>query len=162
MEQVDILNSIKLLVYISLASTLISVFTAKTRFCGSVRYICGICVLSALITVLNPLLRSVGGLVDIDLSYTEDIGDGNAASDKLVTEQSAVYICEYVKTLIAQKYSLSSEDISVSVTLDAENRENIIIKSITLSFKNTDETLYPEIARYISDTVGCECTVISK
>lgn len=162
MSYVNITATVKTLVYISLACTLISAFVCKTRFGGSVRYLCGISVLVALTTVLSPFLKSLGQLLETDFSYADDDGDGNAASDELIINQSAAYICEYIKSLISQRFSLSRENISVSVTVDTEDRESIIIKNVTASFINTDESLYPEIARYISDTVGCECIVISK
>lgn len=161
MNYINITNSVKILVYISLACTFITILLSKTKFISSIRYLCGLLVLISLVTVLSPFFKAMGELIDIDFSANDD-SDNSGTSDELIINQSASYICEYVKTLLCQKYSISSENVSVSVTLDSSNTDNIIIKNITVYFKNTDESIYPEIAKYISDTVGCECIVISK
>ncbi len=162
MNYLNIINSAKNLVYVSLICTLLTLLLSKSKFLSSVKYICGVSVLITVLTVIAPFINSLGELINIDFSIGEDGGGDNDISDELIIKQSASYICEYVKTLISQKYGIPPENISAAVTLDISDKENVIIKNVTLSFKNTDESLYPEIARYISDTLGSECAVISK
>ena len=128
MNYINIVNSVRILVYISVACTLITVLVAKTKFAGSVKYVCGISLLLTIITILSPFLKTMGSLINIDFSVTEDEEQANV-SDEILINQSASFICEYVKTLLSQKYSIASENISVSVTLDDSNKENILIKN---------------------------------
>ena len=162
MSYINIVNSTKSLVYISLACTLIFILVSKTKFQNSVKYICGITVLLSLVNVLSPLMRSLGTLADIDFSIDKSDEDKNNTSEEIIINQSASYICQYVKTLLCQRFSVLPENVSVAVTLDSTDTENIIIKNITLSLKNTDESLYPQISQFVSDTVMCECLIISK
>ncbi len=163
MNYINIIALAKNLVYISLICTLLTLILSKSKFISGIRYVCGVSVLISVLTVSAPLINSLGELINIDFSFTENGGDGNDnTSDELIINQSALYICEYVKTLLNQKYDVPIENISAAVTLDSSERENVIIKNVTLSFKNTDESLYPVMARYVSDILGCECTVISR
>lgn len=162
MNYLNIVNSAKNLIYISLICTFLTLLLSKSKFLSSVKFICGVTVLITALTVITPFVNSLGQLINIDFSFEDSESTDNELSENLIIEQSASYICEYVKTLISQKYGISEENISTSVTLDSSNIENVIIKNVTLSFKNTEEGLYSEIAKYVSDVLGCECTVISK
>ena len=162
MNYINITNSLKNLIYVSLICTFITLLFSKNKFSGSIKYICGVSVLITSLTVITPFINSLGKLINIDFSFESNGNPDNNVSDSLIIEQSASYICEYVETLLSQKYGVSPEDVSASVTLDTGDKENVIIKTVTLSFNNIDKNLYPEIARYISEILGCECTVISK
>ena len=157
----SIIFSAKSLVYVSLICSLITLLFSKNRFIRCIKFISGIVMLTTTITVLSPLVKHLGYLIDFDFNVSEEENADNVGDD-LIINQSASYICEYVKTLIMQKYSIQSESLSVSVTLDTSDTQNVTVKNVTISFIKTDSSLYAEIARYVSDIVGCECTVISK
>ena len=156
----NIILSTKSLIYVTLICSLITLLFSSNRLIKSIKYICGLITLIALLGVLSPVIRSLGALADADLTF--DPEEGESGLNGMITEQSASYICEYVKTLIEQKFSVSKDNVSVSVTLDTEDMQNVVIKNVTLSFINTEKELYIKIAEYISDAIGCECTVISK
>ncbi len=162
MNYLNIIGSAKNLIFVSLICTFLTLLLSKNKFISSIKYVCGISVLITVLTVIAPLTNSLGRLINIDFTFNENGSIDNGISDNLIIDQSASYICEYVKTLLNQKYGILAENISASLTLDTGNKENVIIKNITLSFINTDESLYPEITRYVSESLGCECTVISK
>lgn len=156
-----LLDSSRNLIFISLACTLVLLLLSKTRFSGSVRYLCGIVLLLFTVSAISPLVSALGDVINTDFSFSDE-DNGSESSDDLIISQSASYICKYVKTLISQKYNIHEDNISVSVTLDGSNRENIVIKNVTLYFINTDESLYPQIMRYVSDMLACECIILSK
>ena len=157
----NIVFSAKSLVYLSLVCSLLTLLFSGNRFIKSIRFICGLTMLIATVTALSPVIKNIGNLTNIDFNVSEGENTDSKVND-LIINQSASYICEYVKSLIEQKYSIPGENVSVSVTLDTDDPESIKIKNVTLNFTKTDSTLYPEISGYVSDALGCECSVISK
>ncbi len=156
----DITELLKYIISVCLACSLVTLLLSKTRFNSAVRYVAGIIVLLSVVSALSPLISAVGELVTIDFDTpggdTDIPGDGTGD----IIDNSAVYICRYTKTLISQRFGIPEEDISVSVSLDSTDKDNIQLRNVTVSLPKDKAELFTSVADYVSLTLGCGCTVI--
>lgn len=156
----EITELLKYVITVCLACSLITLLVSKTRFHSTVRYVAGIIVLFSVVSALSPLISAVGKLITIDFdspgNNTEIPDDGSGD----IIDNSAVYICRYTKTLISQRFGISEENITVSVSLDAADKNSIQLKNITVALPGNISEIYKSVADYVSVTLGCDCTVI--
>ncbi len=157
-----IVNAAGALIYISIACTLVMLLLRKSVFASAIKYVCGLCMLITVMGILSPLMKSISDItLTIPDSNEEDI-DSEFQIDGTITSESARYICGYIKTAISQRFGIDKESISVSVTLDTDGKDGVMIKSVTVCLPKTESDIYSSVAEYISDLVGSGCIVIPK
>lgn len=155
-------NAAGSLVYVSIACTLVSLLLRNGAFGRAMRYVCGLCVLITVIGVFSPLLKSISDIT-ITLPKGDDVDtDTESPIDGVMTAESARYVCGYVKTAISQRFGIEGEAISVSVTLDTEGDEGVMIKSVTVTLPKENEAVFSSVAEYVSGLVGSGCIVIPR
>ena len=154
--------SVSSAVCVSLACTLISLLMQNSVFKNAIKYVCGLCVLMSVISILSPVLKSIA---DLSVSFPDN-GEDTEITDGVYNENVAVqsvrYICKYVKTAVAQRFDIESELITVSVTADTEGEDGIIIKSVTVALSSERTDVFSAVAEYVSSLVGSGCTVIAR
>ena len=147
------------LLSVSLVTGIIISLIGSGAFHSSLKMLCALTVLLTMLNVFSPLLKSVSNII-ISVPETEpppefDIGD------EAVMEETGRYIGIYTKDLINAKYGVQKEKFSVNVTLSADNTGNVSIKSVTVIFTESVETDLNQISSFVSDTLMCECIILT-
>ena len=142
----------------SLASSLL-IRISDPRHKSYLRYIAGLALLLLVVTPLTTLAQDFGNVLSDSLPPT--------ATEEEENEPQA-YIGEIGRTmssqigdLVAKQFELPRDAISVKLTLDLSDLSAIEIYRIdvTVSNANCDVDI---IDRYLTDTLGCEVSVIGE
>ncbi len=117
-----------------------------------IQFAISLCVLTALV---GPMLSVVSSLPEL-LEDTEFEIEENEAEMKKTLEEAVISasrenIENSIKSLLAEKFALEKDTLSVSVVLDAEDTENIKIVSVTVTAPNTSAAMRSEMKRYLSE-----------
>ena len=149
-------------VYVSVACTLVSLLMQGSVFKSVLKYVCGLCVLLSVLSILSPVLESI---TQLSAPFPDNEGETDTDNDEYgdrVTVQSVKYVCQYVKTAVSQRFDIDAELITVSVTADTEGKDGIMIKSVTVALPSQRTDVFNAVAEYVSALVGCGCTVVPK
>ncbi len=141
-----------------------SVFTmlfVKTKFHGSVNFICSVIILLYLANSFMPFYTAIGELITFSPDNEQTESEPDITFEEYIKTTSRG-ICEYVKKLTATRFELNEEDITVSVTVNTDDPQNIVLKNITVALPKSAESFSAEISAYIGYTAGCPCIVIFK
>lgn len=156
-----IVNAASSVVYVSIACTLLFLLLQKSAFGTALKYVCGLCVLMTVMTVFSPLIKSISDITVLPPD-SENSASDSESPDAAITAESAKYICRYVKTAISQRFEIEHELISVSVTLDTEGDDGIMIKSMTVTLPSSEAEIFSSVAEYVSNLVGSGCIVVPR
>lgn len=158
----NIISAASSAIYVSVACTLVSLLMQGSVFKTVMKYVCGLCVLMSVLAILSPVLKSLTGLASpFPDNSTENENTDTEYNDR-VTVQSARYICKYVKTAVSQRFDIESELIAVSVTVDTENKDGVMMKSVTVTLPSERADIFSAVAEYVSSLVGSGCMVVPK
>ena len=152
----------KELILISVVCSLLTMLFYRTALYQSIRFICALIIIAYMAQAFLPLYTAVGRLINAEYSYNaEEITDDKKTEDEYI-ERVSVGICKSVKSVICSRYEISEDDIKVSVTINNDDLQNIIIKNVTVTLEKTYSAISGEISKYVADMLGCGCTVIIK
>lgn len=158
----NIISAASSAIYVSVACTLVSLLMQGSVFKSVMKYVCGLCVLMSVLAILSPVLESLMELTaPFPDNSTENENTDTEYNDR-VTVQSARYICKYVKTAVSQRFDIESELIAVSVTVETENEDGVMIKSVTVTLPSERADIFSAVAEYVSSLVGSGCMVVPK
>ncbi len=149
----------KLIILVSVISSLFLIFIDGTRIKERVRFLSGVIILSLILQMHSPLLSELEKLVNLFPSDEEIVTPSEDISKENILKESARQMAVYIKELVCGKFELPSEDVNVSVSLEIEN-DAVKVKGITLSLTETHLALSSEISKYVSSMMGTVCTVI--
>ncbi|MBE6609143.1 MAG: hypothetical protein E7634_00565 [Ruminococcaceae bacterium] len=158
----DLFDLSKALITVCIACSLLTMLFYKTNLYQSVRFICSIIVIAYMIRAFMPLYCAVAELINTEQPNAPEISDeSNDPSDEYVNHVS-VGICKSVKSVICSRYCIPEDDLKVSVTVNNDEPQNIVIKSVTVTLEKAHSDISADISRYVADMLGCGCTVIIK
>ena len=115
------------LITISIGCSLLTMLFYKTKLYQAIRFICSIIILAYLIQAFLPLYSAIGELINTENNDGSDIIDFEDTSDSDYINHVSVGILSSVKSIIKNRYGINEEDMSVSVTLNNDDPQNIII-----------------------------------
>ena len=128
------------------------------------RLLCGICMIAMLISPLPSYLKHAEQRL---WELGEEAG-GNAEEnydeiyDQALSTACVWQIENVTKSLLIQEFSLSSDDLSVSVFMTEEDGR-ILLKNTTISVTGKAILIDPrEIVRVTEEYLGCPCNVVYK
>ncbi len=117
-----------------------------------IHFAISLCVLAA---IMGPMISVVSSLPEILEDAEFEVEENQIEMEENLTEAvisaSRKNIEASISVLLSQKYDISKEQIAVSVTLDAENPENIEIVSIAVSVTDISNAKREEIRRYLAE-----------
>ena len=64
--------------------------------------------------------------------------------------------------MLSLRLSIPEEELTVSVTVDKNDKSEYILKSITVTLDNEYEDLFGTVIDLVKSELYCECIVISK
>ena len=146
-------------------SFLLSVFhfLFNEKYKYRVQYVSGLILTVYILQFVSPIISLVmRAELLIPESITQPETDDDAAREAIIRAAS-VQICNDIKKLIVSRYELNETDFIVSVTVECETDDQVMLKAITVRYHGETDELKsaPElIAKYIADTVGAPCTFI--
>jgi len=149
------------LIGVCIVCSVFSMLFAKTKFHGSLNFVCSVIVLLYLTNAFMPFYTAIGELISVAPDNEQTGTEPNITFEEHIKTTSRG-ICEYVKKLTANRFELNEDNVTVSVTVNTDNPENIVLKNITVALPKSAEDIASEISAYIGDAVGCPCTVILK
>ena len=150
----------KTLITVSIACAVLTMLFYKTNLYQSVRYICSIAVIFYMVQAFLPLYSAIGELITIDNTYENNTQQEENTAENDFINNVSVGICKQIKDVLCNRYALNRDDVTISVTVNNDDPENIIIKSVTVALIEDKNNISAELSRYIGDLLGCGCTVL--
>lgn len=150
------------LITVSIVCALLTMLFYKTNLYQAIRFICSVVVIAYMVQAFLPLYSAIGELITIDENVESDVSDGIEKSENDYVDYVTVGICKKIKDIISNRYNINEDDIKISVTINNDDPQNIIIKSVTVTLIDDGKNVSEEISRYIGDLLGCGCTVLIK
>ena len=126
------------------------------------RLLCGLCMIDMLISPLPSYLENAEqNLLELG---EETGGEAEDVYDEIyyqaLSNANVWQIEKMTKRLIIQEFSLSSDDLSVSVFISDEE-DRILLKNATVSLSGKAILTDPrEIVRVVEEYLGCPCNVV--
>ena len=152
----------KTLIIVSIACALLTMLFYKTNLYQSVRFICSVVILAYMVQAFLPFYSAIGDLIVIDEHEESEASDGAEKNENHYVNYVTVGICQKIKSIICNRYNVNDEDVKVSLTINNDDPENIIIKNVTVTLTDDSAEVSADISRYIGDMLGCGCTVLIK
>jgi hypothetical protein len=125
-----------------------------------IHFVISLCVLTSLV---GPMLSVVSSLPefleDVELGLEENQFDMDALLDDAVVSASKENIENAISSMISQKFGISTENITVSIFLDAEDLSNIQILSVNVRVEDATYVKRAEIEKYLLDMLMDHCEV---
>ena len=156
---------IQSILFLSVCSALLTSLLSESSLKKYVEYISRI---ALVIAVLSPL-RSVVGKVSaikenvnnfISSIYTQEI---EYKTNEIIINTTSEKVCEKIKDMVIEKFGFDENEVFVSLELENENPEKIIIKKINIilthkaSWSDTDK-----VKDYVENLVGVSVYVTKK
>ncbi len=155
----SIANIFKLIISVSVISSLLLIFIDGTKLKDRVRFLSGVIILSLVLQILSPLVGELQKLITVFPSEDEAVQPSVDESKENVLKESARQMAIYLKSMLCGKFELPDEDVNVSVSLENEN-SSVKVKGVTVALTETHLNIASEISMYISSLMGTVCTVI--
>lgn len=130
------------------------------------RYVSGVILAAYLVYLTVPIIKIVANsdflppeISDTPQAPTED-------GEEALIRATSVQICKEIKKLIVNRFGVPESVFTVSVTLERNVEEEIMIKAVTVQCTSAENSISESeaemIAKYISDTLATECVFIIK
>lgn len=158
----NIFELCKTMIGTCIACSLITILFHKTTIFRAVRFVCSVIILAYMLHAFLPLYSVVGDLINVNISDEITSENGEPKTENNYISSASVGICQSVKYIICGRYEIPENDLSVSITINTDNPENIIIKSVTVSLNSKHKNLADNVSEYIGDLLGCGCIVLLK
>ena len=147
------------LLCVAIFTGIITALIGAGPFYSSLKALCGLTVLLTVTTMLSPVLSSITDIVS-KIPEIDELPESNV-TDETVVHETAKYISIYTKDFICTRFGADKNILSVSTTLSTDENGNISIKSVTVNFTAKTDLNLQEISSVISETLMCECIVLS-
>ncbi len=150
---------IRAIIIIAFLSSILMLLLENSRFKDRLRLISGVMILLLAMQILSPIFSCLRDLADLFPNEEQQPEEGDSSYDESVLKESARQMAVYIKQLISSRFSISDEDLNVAVSLE-EHDEKVNVKNITVSLSKNYWNIRSDIAKYVSDMMGCQCTVM--
>ena len=147
------------LLCVAIFTGIITALIGAGPFYSSLKALCGLTVLLTVTTMLSPVLSSITDIVS-KIPEIDELPESNV-TDETVVHETAKYISIYTKDFICTRFGADKNSLSGSTTLSTDENGNISIKSVTVNFTAKTDLNLQEISSVISETLMCECIVLS-
>ena len=145
----------------ALLAALAAICTAVLAVCPEgdlkkyVKLCCALCAVSAIASFL-PGSASLS-----DIGFTEAaVEDLSGEAAQMVIERTLHGIEEAVYSAAEQKYGVTRDDLTVSVTADSSDPQNVRLLSVNCGLKGLkNAVIMKSLENYVADRFGCECSV---
>ncbi len=124
-----------------------------------VHFISALAVTAILLSPIRDVVSLIPKITDADLDM-QIFFEGDSAyvyADEIINEACS-HLNEEIKADIEERFAC--EIVSVKVSCDSEDIENVIITSVEVEVKKANRFICSDIINYIEDLLECECEVV--
>lgn len=128
-----------------------------------VNFVIGLICAIALLSPVVSIAKNAGALTgEIEKAINSlEVKDSISQGNKIIIESGTEQISKGVTEAIISKYGFDTENVSVSLTVNDDKIEAIVLEKITVTLKNeatwTDGN---KVKQYVEGLVGCPVQII--
>lgn len=156
----DFINiSVITLISLGVGSSLLFETVGKGAFALSIKTVCSLTILIALLNVFSPVLSFIENFKipdKEDLSFNENNSDYNDA----IINETASNISKYTKDMLSSTFGIPLNDFDVSVILFKNENNDVKIDEICITFSKSPQIPSEIITDFISRELMCNVTLL--
>lgn len=156
----EVYTAVTSLLMISALSVILSYFITGTSIEKSIKVLFSVAALSIVVSLFSPIISFVLNFQEISVDSIES--DQTEQNEMITAKETARQISLNTRKMLSLRLSIPEEELTVSVTVDKNDKNEYILKSITVTLDNEYEDLFGTVIDLVKSELYCECIVISK